>query len=100
MGIEDGGVLFAEFGSDRIAIPLDFPGCLGHGVLKPGKLRIDGTPLHEAARNPKALAIEDERFADRDAGRNGDSLEFEHWGRISPAGCGVSFREIAAFMQP
>jgi hypothetical protein len=64
-------------------------------VLQPGELRVDRAPLDEAARNPEALAVEDKRFADRDAGRNGDSLEFEHWGRISPAGCGVSLREIA-----
>ena len=95
MGIEDGGVLLAEFGPDRIAVPLDLPGGFGHGVIEPGELCIDGAPLHEAARDPEALAIEDKRFADRDAGRNGDSLEFEHWGRISPAGCGVSLREIA-----
>ena len=68
VGIEDGGVLLAEFGPDRIAVSLDLPGGFGDGMLQPGELCIDGTPLHEPARNPEALAVEDERFTDRDAG--------------------------------
>jgi hypothetical protein len=68
MGIENGGILLAEFGPDRVPVPLDLTGRIGHGVLQPGELRVDRAPLNEAARDSKALAVEDKRFTDRDAG--------------------------------
>jgi len=66
--LEDRGVLPAELGADRVAIPLHLAGRLGHGRGEAGELGVDGAPLDEPARNPEALAVEDESLADRDAG--------------------------------
>ena len=68
MGVEDGGILLAQLGPDRVAVALDLVGRLGDGVLEPLELGIDGAALDEPARDPETLAVEDERLANRDAG--------------------------------
>ena len=68
MRLEDRGVLVAEFGADGVAVLLNLTGGLAHGRGQAGEFRVDGAPLHEPPRNAEALAVEDERLADGDAG--------------------------------
>ena len=74
MGVEDGGVLVAQLARDRFAIALDFCAGGGHGRVEPFHLIFDGIARDEPARNAKSLGVHHQCFADRHAGRNGNSL--------------------------
>jgi hypothetical protein len=68
MGGKDGGVFWAELGSDSVPIPLD----LGAGRVDGGgqafQFVFDCVSRYETARDAKSLGINNERFADRNTG--------------------------------
>ena len=78
MGFKDGGILPAQFGMDRIAVAFDLDGRLGHSPGQAFQFSVDGTAGDKPAGDSESLAVEHERFANRDARRNGDTLKFEH----------------------
>ena len=78
MGLEDRAVLFAQFGGDGVAIAGDLVGGRGDGLVEPLQLVDHGVAGDEPPRDAKSLVVHDQRFADDDARRNGDSLKFLH----------------------
>ena len=78
VGREDRAVLVAQFFADLIAVMLDFgPGGI-HGAGQALELVVDGIPRDEPPGDAKSLLVDDQGFANGDAGRNGDSLKFLH----------------------
>jgi hypothetical protein len=64
VGIENGGVLLAEFTPYRITVFFDFSGRFSNSIGKPLQFSIYGASGHEAPWNPKSLAVENECLAD------------------------------------
>ncbi len=54
------------------------PPAASHGPGQTLELVFDGVARNEPPRDAKSLGVDDQRFADGDAGRNGDSLKFLH----------------------
>ena len=86
--VEDGGVLVAELVADAVAVALELAGGLGHGLREPGQFGVDRAALDEPPRNAEALAVEDQRLADRHAGGDGDALELQHGRVVRPTAAG------------
>ena len=78
VGGEDRAVFLAELLGDAVAIALDLGGGGGDRLIEPLQLVFDGIARQEPTRDAKSLVVHDERFADRHAGRNGNSLKTFH----------------------
>ncbi len=74
MGVEDGGVLLAQFLGDGVAMAGDLGRRRRDGLFQPFQLVVHGIARHEPPRDAKSLVVHDQRFADGDARRNGYSL--------------------------
>ena len=78
MGREDGGVLLAEFAGDGVAIAFDLGAGGFDGLVEAFEFVVDGIARDEPARDAKSLVVDHQRFADGDAGRNGNALQSLH----------------------
>ncbi len=68
MGREDRAVLVSQLYADLIAVVLDLgPGGV-HGSRQPGQLVIDRVSRDEPAGDTKPLLVDDQSFANGDAG--------------------------------
>ena len=74
VGVEDGGVLLAQFLGDRVAVAGDLGRRGRDRLLQPVQFVVHGVARHEPPRNAKSLVVHDQRFADGNPRRNGYSL--------------------------
>jgi hypothetical protein len=75
---EDRAVLRAKLLGDAVAIALDFSRGGSDRLVKALEFVFHGVARQEPARDTKSLVVHDKRFADRHAGRNGNSLKTFH----------------------
>lgn len=74
VGVEDGGVLLAQFLRDCVAIAGNLGPRGRDGLLQPAQFVVHGVAHHEPPRNAKSLVVHDQRFTNGNARRNGYSL--------------------------
>ena len=74
VGIEDGGVLLAQFLGDSRAVARYFSRRRLDRLLQPFQFVVDGVARHEPPRNAESLVVHDQRLADGNAWRNGYPL--------------------------
>ena len=78
VGREDGAVLLAQLIGDRLPVPVDLD---RHGLdraVEARQLGIDRVAIDGATRDDESLVFDDQRFANGNAGRNGNSLQYLH----------------------
>ncbi len=68
MGREDRAVLVAQFLADLVAVVLDFAPRGIHGGRQTGQLVLDGVTSDEPPGDAKPLLVDDQGFANGDAG--------------------------------
>ncbi len=74
MGVEDGGVLLAQFLGDGVAVAGDLGRRGRDRLVQPLQFVVHRVARHEPPRDAKSLVVHHQRFADGDARRNGYSL--------------------------
>ena len=100
MGREDGGRIFAELLGNAIAMALDFGRGGGDGLVEPLELIFHGIARQEPPRDTESLVVHDKHFADRHAGRYGNTLETFHVAPQTGMTCNVTTRYGACSTAP
>ena len=74
VGLEDGAVLLPQLAGDRVAVAADLDPGGADRLVQPLQLVVHRVAGNEAPGDAKALGVHHQRFADGDAGGNGNSL--------------------------
>ncbi len=75
VGREDGSILLPQLDRHRLAISINLLGNDPNGPVQAGDFGADRGALDGATRDHKPLVLDHQRFADGNAGRNGNSLQ-------------------------